>query len=107
MTTNEYLQATKEDGSDYLVRPHVRCADGFKVSVQASKFHYCTPRETLAEAYSKVELGYPNMVEPLIMDYAEDADRPKDTVYGYVPVEVVDKVIEKHGGIINFNEEET
>ena len=26
-------------------------------------------------------------------------DDPIDTVYGYVPVELVNKVIEKHGGI--------
>ena len=26
--------------------------------------------------------------------------KPEDTVYPYVPVEVVDKVIKKHGGIV-------
>ena len=33
------------------------------------------------------------------MPYAEDRERPTDTVYGYVPVEIVERVIEKHGGI--------
>ena len=33
------------------------------------------------------------------MDYCEDDENPCGTVYGYVPVELVDRVIEKHGGI--------
>jgi hypothetical protein len=33
------------------------------------------------------------------MPYAEDAERPADTVYGYVPYEVVMEVIQKHGGV--------
>ena len=33
------------------------------------------------------------------MEYAEDADNPTGTVYGWVPVEVVDAVIAAHGGI--------
>ena len=33
------------------------------------------------------------------MEYVEDYDNPTYTVYAYVPVEVVQEVIEKHGGI--------
>lgn len=33
------------------------------------------------------------------MQYAEDEDRPTATVYGYVPVSVVEALIDKHGGI--------
>lgn len=54
------------------------------------------------DAYVSVELGFPNMEDELINDYAEDMDYT-DTVYGFVPVEVVDKLLEKHGGIINFD----
>lgn len=45
-----------------------------------------------------VELGYPSMADDLLTEYAEDADRPTSTVYGYVPVSVVDALIAKHGG---------
>ena len=31
---------------DCIVRNHIICKDGFEVSVQASKHHYCYPRET-------------------------------------------------------------
>ena len=99
MTTNEQLQKgnyiySERDG----VRERLHCKDGFSISVQASRFHYCIPRVTGAEYYKKVELGYPSEVETAIIDYAED-ENYTDTVYGYVPVHIVDMIIEKHGGI--------
>ena len=36
--------------------------------------------------------------EELLMEYAEDHDRPTRTVYSFVPHEVVHEVIMKHGG---------
>ena len=96
MTINEFLQETNYFG--YGGRPRVHCADGFSVSVQASQFHYCRPRIDNADKYEAVELEYPSAADDLITDYAEDCAYT-DTVYGYVPVEIVDKLIEKHGGI--------
>jgi len=32
------------------------------------------------------------------MPFAEQEEHPTDTVYGYVPVSIVDEVIAKHGG---------
>jgi hypothetical protein len=37
----------------------------------------------------------------MLMDWAEDALHPTDTVYGWVPVKVVTNVIAKHGGIVS------
>ena len=105
-TINEYLKRTRKQvtlrsGYTYEeIRPRVICADGFEISVQASENHYCEPRVNGAEQYESVELGFPNMVEPDIIEYAEK-DCYTETVYGWVPVEVVNKVIEKHGGIEN------
>ena len=99
MTINEFLQKTNYFG--YGCRPRVRCKDGFSVSVQASQYHYCRPRIDSAEKYEKVELGYPSAADELITDYAEDRTYT-DTVYDYVPVEIVDKLIEKHGGIVDL-----
>ena len=99
MTINEFLQKTSYSG--YGRRPRVHCADGFSVSVQASQYHYCRPRIDSAEKYEEVELGYPSAADDLITDYAED-NTYTDTVYGYVPVEIVDKLIEKHGGIADL-----
>jgi hypothetical protein len=33
------------------------------------------------------------------MEYAEDPDNPTNTVYGFVPIELVEQLIENHGGI--------
>ena len=75
------------------------CKDGFEMSVQASNVHYCSPRIDNADYYSEVEVGYPTVSEEELLYYAEDRTRPTETVYGYVPVELVDKIISKHGGV--------
>lgn len=79
-------------------RPRLYCNDGYSISVQASAYHYCSPRLNGAQDYESVELGFPNMKDELIKEYAEGWDYT-ETVYGYVPIEVVERLIEKHGGI--------
>lgn len=100
-------------------RPFVICKDGFGVSIQASEYHYCKPRISQIDIsrfgsvpkqrgqkrvskfkpYESVELGFPTEAVEEWADYAEDFDKPTDTVYGGVPVELVDRVLKKHGGI--------
>tara|TARA_Y100000310_G_scaffold161759_1_gene161677 strand:+ start:114 stop:419 length:306 start_codon:yes stop_codon:yes gene_type:complete len=78
----------------------VVCADGFSMSVQAHDGAYCTPREGDAERYTEVELGYPSEREELIMDWIEVPDgNPTESIYPYIPVDVVTTVIVKHGGM--------
>lgn len=84
----------------YMMLHSVKCVDGFSISVQASSGHYCQPRETGAYEYHTVECGYPNQVPDFILQYAEDSERPTDTVYGYVPVELVNKLINSYGGVL-------
>ena len=105
MKVNEYLEETRKErhiaGITMLdVRPRIECVDGFSVSVQASKYAYCRPRSNRGP-YSHVELGYPSEEVDEWMEYAETSETPTDTVYGWVPVEIVDQVLEEHGGIIN------
>ena len=75
------------------------CADGFKMSVQANENAYCEPRLNDQKKYNLVEVGFPSEAEPLLMPWAESPDTPTDTVYGYVPVDIVTNVIVKHGGL--------
>tara|TARA_B100000131_G_C17954631_1_gene547886 strand:+ start:364 stop:690 length:327 start_codon:yes stop_codon:yes gene_type:complete len=79
---------------------YVTCQDGFSVSIQGNATGYCTPRDNEGP-YIEVELGFPNRVDELIMKYAEDPNNPCDTVYGYVPSEVVLEMILKHGGMVS------
>ena len=80
-------------------RPRLCCNDGFSISVQASEFHYCHPRLNGLQDYESVELGFQNAEDELINEYAEDGMDYTETVYGYGPIEIVEKLIEKHGGI--------
>jgi hypothetical protein len=74
------------------------CADGFKMSVQASRSHYCSPRIDEGPWY-EFEVGYPSAREEALMPFVEDAMNPTGTVYACVPLEAVDAVIDKHGGM--------
>ena len=81
--------------------PQIVCADGFKMSVQVGFSLYSIPKK-VAKRYSAVEIGFPSEHEPLIEEFAERVEDEidyTDTVYPYVPVKIVDKVLKKHGGI--------
>ena len=79
--------------------PPMKMKDGFSVSVQGHYGTYSQPREDFAKEYTLVELGFPSEHEPLLDPYQEGADDPTNTVYGYVPIGVVEEIIEKHGGL--------
>jgi len=105
MNVNEWLQKTQPKMLDFGygqiqvgIRPRVVCNDGFSVSIQASRGHYCYPREDNLQEYQEVELGYPDVADEIIEDYA-DGDDLTNTVYAFVPIEVVEELLAKHGGI--------
>ena len=81
--------------------PRIVCADGFEFSAQANSTAYCSPRTGSADRYTEVEVGFPTAEEPMLMEFAEDKDKPTDTVYPYVPVKVVTTLIAKHGGMVS------
>jgi hypothetical protein len=89
-----FLEKTKVNTGffNYSGRPVLYCSDGFKMSVQDSDGHYCVRGES-------VEIGFPSVGERLLEDYAENPEKLLKTVYPHVPYSVVDKVLEKHGGI--------
>ena len=99
MNVNEYLIAQRK-GSDakFLIAARIPCADGFTLSVQASKGHYCAPRSNQGP-WAKVEVGFPSNAPELIAEYAEYSNDPTGTVYPFVPVNLVDDLITLHGGI--------
>lgn len=84
----------------------LKLADGTTLSVQASKFHYCSPRTDLDLYcnYSEFEIGFPNVKIPEILHWAEDSNNPTETVYGWVPIEVIEKLIETRGGVVGVRE---
>ena len=82
----------------------VVCADGFSVSIQASEGNYCSPRNDFGP-WESVECGFPTAKDPVLEEYAEDPEAPIEggqvqTVYGWVPSAVIEKIIASHGGLV-------
>jgi len=90
------------DGTDLTIKvmmPRIICKDGTTVSVQASEFHYSLPNSNRGP-YKAVEVGFPSVAPPLAWErYAENWENPTDTVYRFVPLELVSFYIASHGGI--------
>ena len=80
--------------------PPVKCADGLEMSVQAGRSLYCQPRAN-SGPWESIEVGFPNQEVPGLMKYAEAAEDPTGTVYGYVPIDVVVAIINDHGGAVD------
>ena len=103
---DEYSSLKLKDMMTTSRLPHIVCEDGFSMSVQVGYSLYSTPKK-VAKRYSAVEIGFPSEPEELIKEWAEftpfgeedEVPDYTDTVYPYVPVKVVDKVLKKHGGI--------
>ena len=94
--TNLYLASAPRNSAG-VCKPIV-CRSGLSFSVQAGEYHYCSPRRDVGPWVS-VEVGFPSSVVEALLPYAERDDDPLDTVYGWVPVEVVDDIIVKNGGL--------
>ena len=103
MKINEFIRKYRKvktlvPGMTASFCPHVICKDGFKMSVQVGQSKYSTPKDDV-DSYEEAEVGYPSEEETLLAKYAEDDTSLCDTVYGFVPCTLIDRVIEKHGGI--------
>jgi hypothetical protein len=82
--------------------------NGGKVSIQASRSHYCQPRNDEGP-YTHVEIGFPTRetrIPKLLIRFEESSQHgqgegfnPYESVYGYVPASVVNKLIQMNGGV--------
>ena len=83
--------------------PRITCNDGFTISVQAHAGSY-SQRNTDGVPVT-VECGFPSTTPKTaeLRNYAEryDGTDYTETVYGYVPVEVVQAELDAHGGILD------
>jgi len=80
-------------------RERLCCPDGWSISIQAGRNLYSTPRINNSRYYEAVELGFPSW--PMLTDlwnsgYQEEKDT-KDTVWAFVPVDLVEKELKAHG----------
>ncbi len=93
MWLDEFFAKHKHSEVYGYLRDRLVCKDGFSMSVQASDSHYCYPRETGLDHYNCVEVGDPDTPEQTLMEFENGG------VYGSVPAQVVNDIIEKHGGL--------
>ncbi|MCP3683707.1 MAG: hypothetical protein GY861_13565 [bacterium] len=100
---NENILREYLEYGGHRVANHLVMEDGTVMSIQASATHYCSPRETTPVAnynwYEEFEIGFPSKKFTELLPYAEDPESPTDTVYGWVPKEIIRKVIESCGGV--------
>ncbi|HHX70955.1 MAG TPA: hypothetical protein GX708_23260 [Gallicola sp.] len=95
ITIHKFIEVTNDDlstGYGFIPRPRIVCMDGFSMSVQASEYAYCYPRENKLDKYETVEVGYTSEKDILLPN-------EYDEIYAYIPIEIVQEIIEKHGGI--------
>jgi hypothetical protein len=100
---NDYIESKSKMIGIKKETPDIHCKSGLIFSVQTGNFAYCSPRENMGP-YDKVEIGYPNEMVEEFMPYIErdpDNDDPLSSAYPYVPVKVVEMVVDKNGGLAN------
>jgi len=92
MTINEYLKRQIELHGDSV--DHLVFRDGLELSVHAGRGWYCDPENSVGP-WTHVEVCVERGNPPRSF-------RPyyNGGVYGMVPVEIVDAVIKRHGGIV-------
>lgn len=94
------LEARRQSES-HIVFNHIKCKDGFTMSVQASYWHYCSPRITVYSKddffYKTMEVWFPSKKVEKLMPYACQDDW--EGVYSQVPVGLLNEIIEEHGWI--------
>lgn len=107
MDINEFLRQTKEfipglpDGMKVQeTRPRAVLGDGHSLSIQAGRLLHSLPGSDEAKHYTHVDVGFPSFVDPALLSYTVGNQDPMLSVYYYVPVAVLQKVLDDHGGIV-------
>ena len=93
------------------------CRDGFRLSVIANPGAYCLPRlnfpgdgpecwphgqsSDYPGPFTHLEVGFPSeRPEPWEAweEFCDDPSDPTNTVYSYVPADLIRQLVERHGG---------
>lgn len=104
MTLYDWIEATQRMAERGLRRPPVRLANGMEFCVHVGQGRYCTPDDDTGP-YTEVELVCDRDGCQLVPYEMRDRYRIRRirggrVVYGYVPVWLLQKWINKNGGIV-------
>ena len=102
-TPDEFFESLWSQENSSVIFKHIHCKDWFHFSIQASYWHYCEPRVTHYSKnnfiYESMEVWYPSEKVEELMPYSCQEEWVWEWVYWQVPVELLNKIIEKHWGI--------
>ena len=93
--------------STHFLLPRIHCKDGFNISIQVSNGNYCANENgvrTFGTDWQLVEWGFPSEQIDAKKYNAENYLKEEEidttqTVGGYVEIELMDKLLQEHGGI--------
>lgn len=112
LRATEQVETTFRDRIYLSVRPALLCHDGFEMSVQASPGHNCNfytildspdPFVPGSVDYKTAEVYCLSQPEPLFASVIEgESDGIEDPI-GYVPLELIQQVVDAHGGIVGYD----
>jgi hypothetical protein len=91
---------------EFKIREPIKCSNGLQLSVQASKNHYCIPKNDEGP-YSHVEVYSYNLLIPNwnnpIHGYNSITGIPEHVTYYNVPVQRLLDLLYTSGGIVSGN----
>lgn len=100
--SNYHLSSLLKLETPYIqIRPRIICSDGFSVSIQASTYHYCIPRNNIGP-YTHFELGFPSEIVDDWIPYCEghsESEDPREKVYPRIPIHLIVNELKLHGNV--------
>jgi len=94
MDIKEFMKTKRKPDGSY---PRIFCKDGFSMSIYASAEHSCVPKVDNAKEYFMVEVRFPVPQEDMLWAYYDTLAGMG--IYTFVPVDVVQQIVDKHGGL--------
>ena len=100
--TTTFEELERDYNNNYFYLPRIRCNDGFSISIQVNNGNYCASENGTRQFgfnWVEVEWGFPSKEIDAVKYNAEDEGNTTNTVGGYVDINLIDELIEEHGGL--------
>lgn len=93
----KFIKMGEDSTSKYTVHPALVCKDGFTLSIQMhGEQHYAEVKDGRIRS-CEILLRSPKGENEKVLDEYSD-----DYIHAYVPFQIAEEVIEKHGGFSHF-----
>ena len=98
---NTFDTMSESYDKEFFYIPRLYAKDGFNISVQVHHGNYCASENGTREFgldWHEVEWGFPSQEIDAVKYNAEDESNTMGTVGGYVSVELIEELMNEHGG---------